>query len=130
MALGLFYLAKGGYQMAEMMFAKVIDEDPMNSDAFYYKAISSFGGKKPFVQMTSVIENAIENLEIAKGIEGKPIYYYAHAVIAFDFYKRKFIKHSPTFDMLLDEADMYGGVDPNEANELFNMLNMPKPQNF
>ncbi len=129
MALGLFYLANKGYQFAIPQFRKAIELDPMSSDAYFYLAVSLLEGKKPFLQQTATIKDIVEQLGLAESIEPKPIYFYFHAYIAFDFYSRKFIKTSPGHIELKNQAISLG-LSTADVNELFNMLKVSKPDNF
>ena len=129
MALGLFYLTNGGYLYALPQFKKVVEIDPLNADAYYYIAITMLGGVKPFIKGLSEIEKIVENLNLAEQIEPKAIYYYLHAYVAYDYYKRKFIGCNPSYSELLAQARALG-VSYAEITDLFELLKTDKPNNF
>lgn len=129
LALGLFYLENKAYQFAIPQLKKVIDIDPMNADTYFYLAIALLGGKRPFSQLTPTIKSVCQQLSLAESIEPKAIYYYLHAFVTFDFYKRKFLNVSPSYQFLLDQARIFG-ITKQDENELFDMLKILKPQDF
>lgn len=129
MALGLFYLTNGAYQYALPQFRKVVEIDPLNADAYFYIAVAMLGGVKPFIKGISEIETIVENLNLAEQMEEKAIYFYLHAYIAYDYYKRKFIGCTPSYQELLLKA-RYLGITSADADSLFELLKTDKPNNF
>lgn len=129
MALGLFYLTGGGYQYALPQFKKVLEIDPLNADAYFYTAIVMLGGKKPFLKSLAEIEKIVENLNLAEQIEPKAVYFYLHAYVAYDYYKRKFMGCTPTYSELLSQANDLG-ISRLEISDLFELLKTEKPNNF
>lgn len=129
MALGLFYLTGGGYQYAMPQFKKVLEIDPLNADAYFYTAVAMLGGKKPFLKSLAEIEKIVENINLAEQIEPKAVYFYLHAYIAYDFYKRKFMGCNPTYSELLSQAKSLG-FNSLESSDLFELLKTEKPNNF
>lgn len=126
MALGLFYLTNGAYQYALPQFKKVIDIDPLNADAYYYLVIAMLGGNKPFLKISSEIESMVENLKLAEQIEEQPVYFYLHAYIAYDYYKRKYMGCNPNYTQLLSKARSLG-ITNAEICDLFEILKTEKP---
>ena len=129
MALGLFYLTSGAYQYALPQFNKVIEADPFNADAYFYASVALLGGTKPFVKNLHEIEKIVENLKVAEQIEQKAIYYYLHAYVAYDYYKRKYLGCNPRYTELLSEAQALG-ITGAEITDLFELLKTDKPSNF
>ncbi len=129
MALGLFYLSNGAYQYALPQFNKVIEMDPLNADAYFYLAVTLLGGNKPFLRTMPEILKIVENLNLAEQIEEKAVYFYLHAYIAYDYYKRKFMGCRPTYTELLAKANSLGMTGADVYN-LFDLLKTEKPNNF
>ncbi len=129
MALGLFYLTGGAYQYAVPQFKKAIENDPMNADAYFYLVVAMLGGKKAFLQTLPNIKAIVENLTFAEQLDPKAVYFYLHAYIAYDYYKRKFIGCSPSYTELLAQARSMG-LSQAEGDELFSLLKTEKPNNF
>lgn len=129
MALGLFYLTNGAYQYALPQFKKVIAIDPLNADAYFYVAVTMLGGEIPFLKVLDEIEIIVENLKIAEQIEEKAIYFYLHAYIAYDYYKRKYRGCRPSYPELMSKARSLG-ITSADADSLFELLKTDKPNNF
>lgn len=129
MALGLFYLTNGAYQYALPQFKKVIAIDPLNADAYFYVAVTMLGGENPYLKVLSEIEIMVENLKLAEQIEGKAIYFYLHAYIAYDYYKRKYRGCTPSYPELMSKARSLG-ITSADADSLFELLKTDKPNNF
>ena len=129
MALGIFYLTNGAYQYALPQFKKAVELDPMNADAYYYTAVSLLGGVKPFIKNLKQIQEIVENLNLAEQLEPKAVYYYLHAYVAYDYYKRKFMGCNPSYSELLSQARA-SGITAKEIADLFELLKTDKPTNF
>lgn len=129
MALGLFYLANGAYQYALPQFKKVVEIDPLNGDAYFYIAVSMLGGVKPFIKSFKEIQTIVENISLAEQIDPKAVYYYLHAYVAYDYYKRKYIGCNPSYTELLATSRSLG-ITGSDVYSLFELLKTDKPTNF
>lgn len=129
MALGLFYLTNGAYQYALPQFKQVIAIDPLNADAYFYITVTMLGGDNPFIKVLSEIETMVENLKLAEQIKEKSVYFYLHAYIAYDYYKRKYRGCKPSYQELLSKAQSLG-ITSAEIDNLFELLKTDKPNNF
>ena len=72
------------------------------------------------------INQAEEYLNAAIMIEPKGIYYYMLAYIRYDFHARKFLRCSPDYRELLQQA-VAAGVTPADIDQLFSVLNVEIP---
>lgn len=108
-ALGMCYFKLDLFDFALKFFQKAMDDMVENSDLYFYSAICLFKGKRPFLNPLTTIRNAEEFLDAAISLnsnDGK--YYYAHALIKYDYYYQKRLNTSPNFQELLNEAEHYG----------------------
>lgn len=134
MSLGLFFLLKRGYLEARKQFEKIIDIDPMNPDAYFYLSIALLEGKKPFIQVRSTIDRILENINLAYELYiendiNPALCLYFHAFIKYDFFSKKYLRISPDYKSLLMDA-YDNGLTIEESNDLFEILNVPKPDEF
>ena len=125
-ALGGCYLKLALYDKALEKFESAIDEQYSNSEVYFYAAISLLKGKKAFLTPIASIKKAIEYTEAALMLENRGIYRYFLAYVKYDFYSRKCLKVSPTWQEELAEARS-AGVSAADTAELFNTLNVQKP---
>ncbi len=130
LSLGLFYLEKKGYILAKQQFNKTIALEPATAEAYFYLAIAMLEGKKPFLCLQRVVDQAIEYVSVAEGLDpSSALYYYFHAYLIGDYYERKHFRKTPTSAELLNTARSVG-LTSIEANTLFTILNQTKPNNF
>lgn len=133
LALGLFFLMKGGYQDALVQFEKVIEEDPTNYRGYFYSCIAMLGGKKPCLNPKQTILTIEERLQISEGLsEGQnecAECYYLHAFVKYDFYERKYLRTSPSSKELLQTA-MGCGLTTESKDTLFEILKLSRPMSL
>lgn len=126
---GVRFLSRKLFPSAISCFEKVIQNDVSNPDAYFFAAIAMLEGKRPFLMSRSVI-NKIENyIESANAFGERAIYYYFCAYIKYDYYEKKFLKTAPTYIELLTRSYELGVTDA-EINDLFDTLNVQKPDVF
>lgn len=132
-SLGMFHLLKGGYEFAENYFRKVIDDlDPSNPDAYFYYALAQLKGRKPFLLLRPDINRIEESLNMAEAFaEGDAdklkTYYYFHAYIYLDYFKRKHQLTQVSYDRFLAKA-VQCGLTAEDRKDLFEILKQPRPE--
>lgn len=129
MSVAFCYLKLNIYEKALEYFLKTVEGDFSNSEAYFYAAICVLAGRKPFVVMRPEIDKIQEYINAAISIEPKGIYYYFLAFIKHDYFKRKFLKTSPTYQEALQLAHSTG-YSENDTTELFSILKIEKPNGF
>lgn len=103
-SLGVCFMRLKKYDQALAAFEKA---QPDNFDApepFFYAAVCRLGGKKPFLHTLPEIKKMEEDIEAANMIDEQPIHHYFLSYIKQDYYKRKFLRTSPTADEELQTA--------------------------
>ena len=121
------YLKLGMYDKAAEAFDKALESNFDNSEAFFYAAICQLGGKKAnVIKDRSVINKIEEYIKAALMIEELGIYYYFWAYIKYDYYKRKFLNTTPTWQELMDKAQQTG-LSPTDVEQLYAILKVDRP---
>ncbi len=129
LALGLIALSSGAGTVAQVFLKKIIDENPINTEAYYYYSLSLLNGKRPFTQPRTTIDQIIQYMDFAIGLMPEGKYYYLKALLIFDFYESKFLRHPDKYQNLLQTAAAFG-VSEQDKSEIFALLNMTKPNKF
>lgn len=106
--LALCYIRLKQYKKAIAVLDNAINNGPQNPDFYFLKAISLLQGQKPFNVHLSDIKDALNNLNSAVMIENKGIFRFTMAYIKYDFYKRKFLRISPSYEDELKLAKANG----------------------
>lgn len=125
-SLAMCYLKMGFYDKALGKFDKAIEKNLNNSETFLYAAVCMLAGRKPFVTPRPDIDRIEQYLNAALTIEEKGLYRYFQAYIKYDFFKRKFLKTSPTWEECLAKAKA-DGVSEADSVQLFSILKQEKP---
>ncbi len=120
------YLKLKLFDKALPSFEKAIEDNFDNPETFFYAAVCLLAGKKAFVQQRSTIDKIIEYINAAIMIEPLGIYYYFLAYIKYDYFKRKFLKVSPSYEDDLATA-LSIGVSDFDIEQLFLILNVDNP---
>lgn len=127
MSVAMCYLKLGMYDKAAEAFDKALENNFDNSEAFFYAAICRLGGKKANIIKDRGIINKIEEyIQAALMIEELGIYYYFWAYIKYDYYKRKFLNTTPTWQELLEKAQKTG-LSPTDVEQLYAILKVDRP---
>lgn len=123
------YLKTRLYDKAIPAFEKAIENNFSDADLYMYTAICLLKGKRPFVTVKTVIDQAIEYLNSAIMIENKGIYHYLLGYIKYDYYEQKHLNITPGF---LDELIVAHqiGLTVADKNNLFTLLGVPMPNGF
>lgn len=128
-SIGICYLKLKLYDKALPAFEKAMEDNFDNSETFFYAAICLLEGKKAFLAQRASIDKAIEYIKAALMIEPKGIYYCLLAYIKFDYFKRKFLNMSPSYEEELSNAQL-AGLSGYDVNQLFEILNVENPFNI
>ena len=123
------YLKLKLYDKAKFAFEKAIENDIDNSEAYFYAAVSLLKGKKAFLASRSVINKIEEYINAANYLEERGIYHYFLGYIKHDYFDRKCLNTSPTWQECLSTAEMLGISEYDKSN-LFELLTVPRPQGF
>jgi len=117
------------YDEALRAFNKAMETNFDNPETYFYAAICLLGGKKAFLAQKSQISKIEENLNAAIDIETRGIFYYFLAYVKYDYYERRNLKSSPTYQELLSQAQK-SGVSEHDIGQLFGVLNVARPEDM
>lgn len=126
LSLGLIFLQLGQYEKAKKCFDDAIDDDPVNSEAYFYKSIATLGGKKPFLCNRSIIDEVLSLISAAKELNSEPLFLYLSAIIKFDYFARKNFKILPDFREDFSEA-ISSGLGLGDADALLTVIRVDLP---
>lgn len=129
MSLGLIALSCNSFNVAQTFFKQLIDQNITVGDVYYYYSLSLLNGKRPFLQLRSTVDQIIQYLDFALALETKGEYYYLQALLIYDYYKLKSLRHSRNYAELLQLAQ-YLGVTSSSSMEIFKIIKMNKPVGF
>ena len=115
------------YSNALSTFQRAIDGGVMNSEIFFYSAVSMLGGKKAFLVKREVIDRIEESISAARAIEDRGIYAYFHTYIKYDYFRRKSLITVPDYRALLSEARRLG-VSEGDIRILYDFLGVERPK--
>lgn len=125
-SIAICYLKLKLYDKAIEAFEKAVEDNFDNSETFFYAAICRLKGKKAFVAMRSDIDKIEEYLNAALMIEPKGIYYYCWAYIKYDYFNRKYLNTSPTYQDLFQQAQI-AGLSSFDVQQLYGLLGVDRP---
>ncbi len=125
-AVAFCYLKLRFYDKALQYFEKAMENDFDNPEVYFYAAVCLLKGKKAFCLVHADIDRAEEYLGAAVMIEPKGIYYYFWAYIKYDYYYRKHLQTSPSYQEELALA-REAGVLPADIQQFYELLGVPKP---
>lgn len=128
-SVAMCYLKLKLYDKALPAFEKAMEDNFDNSETFFYAAVCLLKGRKAFMTPKSDISKIEEYINAALMIEPRGIYYYFLAYIKYDYYSKKFLRTSPTYQETLAAAENVG-YSPTDADFLFTILGVEKPAGF
>ena len=114
------------YDKALPAFEKAIEDNFENSESLFYAAVCLLKGKKAFLASGTDVRKAIEYINAALMIEPRGIYHYFLAYIKYDFFERKCLNTSPTWQEALQTA-FNTGVSDADIEQLFAILGVAPP---
>jgi hypothetical protein len=120
-SLGICYLKLGLCEDADRHLRVASDLDPLNSELFFYTAIASLGGKRPFTVPLGAIRQAVDRLGAALRLERRPTYLLTRSYVGNDYFRRKFL--NPPFDDAADLGEVLStGISHADMESLSEML--------
>lgn len=128
-SIGLCYLKLKLYDKAIDALEKAVEQNIDNSEVYFYLAVAFLRGKKAFVCSRDDIDKALKYLEAAITLEPKGIYLYYMAYIKYDYFSRKYLKTTPSYQECLNVAKQ-NSISENDSSFLFNLLGLSKPEKF
>ena len=126
-SLAMCYLKLKLYDQASLAFEKAVEDNFDNSEVFFYAAICLMKGQKAFLAPRQNIDKSIEYVNAAIMIEPKGIYYYFLSYIKYDYFNRKYLNTTPTYQEVRQTA-VNTGVSDFDIEQLFLVLNVQKPE--
>lgn len=126
LSVAICYLKLKLFDKALYYFERAIEDNFDNSEVYFYAAISTLKGKKPFLHQRATIEKIIEYINAAIMIEPRGIYYYFFAYVKHDYFHRKHFITKPKYSELLDKAHEYG-FSEYDILQLFDVLGTERP---
>ena len=126
-SLAIIYWRLKLYDKALALFEKAMEDNFDNSEIFFFAAICWLKGQKAFLAPRNAIDLAETYLNAAISIEPRGVYYYFQAYIKYDYFSRKSLITSPTYQQALAMANQ-SGVSQFDIDQLFaEMLCVAKP---
>lgn len=125
-SLGLIFLQLGQFDKAKQRFDDAIDDDPVNSEAYFYKAVATLAGKKPFLCSRNLINEVLSQLGAARELDSQPLYSYLTAIVKYDYFARKKFKISPDYRDELNDAHN-SGVALGDIDSLLTVVRVDVP---
>lgn len=123
-SLGLCFLKLKKYDQALDAFEKAQAGNFEDATPFFYAAVARLKGRKPFLCSRPEIDAMETDINAALSIEPHPEHYYFLSYIGRDYFKRKFIKHEPAWEDLMNEA-VDNGLSPTDVEEFHAMVGTP-----
>lgn len=120
-ALGMCLLKLGLRDKALSHFEDALLGDVENSETYFYAAVASLRGKKPFLVPLADVRRAEKYLTAALRLEERGIYFYLYGYIRFDYYERKSLNVEPGFQYFLAQS-VARGVTDLDIQSLFELL--------
>lgn len=126
-SIAMCYLRLKMVDKALPAFEKAIEANFDDSEAYFYAAVCSLGGKKAFLNQRPAIDKALEYIDAALMIDPKGIYYYLMAYIKYDYFERKRFSTSPNYQECLRMA-VNAGLSDYDIDQLYVILNVARPE--
>ncbi len=125
-SVAMCYLKLKLYDKALPAFEKAIENNFDNSETFFYAAVCLLQGKKAFLHQRPTIDKILEYINAALMIEPRGIYYYFLAYVKYDYFSRKFLQISPSYQEELSMA-INMGLSEYDVEQLYGTLCIPRP---
>ena len=123
-SIGMCYLKLKKYDQAIEAFEKAQADNFEDATPFFYAAVARLKGRKPFLCSRPEIDAIETDVNAALSIDPKAEQYYFLSYIGRDYFKRKFLKHSPAWEDLMNEA-VNNGLSPADVEEFHAMTGTP-----
>lgn len=123
-SIGLCFLKLKKYDQALEYFEKAQADNFEDATPFFYAAVARLKGRKPFLCSRPEIDQMETDINAAMSIEPNAEQYYFLSYIGRDYFKRKFLKHQPAWEELMEEA-VNNGLSPADVKEFHAMTGTP-----
>ena len=123
-SIGMCYLKLMKYDQAIEAFEKAQADNFEDATPFFYAAVARLKGRKPFLCSRPEIDAIETDVNAALSIDPKAEQYYFLSYIGRDYFKRKFLKHSPAWEDLMNDA-VDNGLSPADVEEFHAMTGTP-----
>lgn len=123
-SVGLCFLRLKKYDQAIAYFEKAQADNFDDATPFFYAAVARLKGRKPFLLNRPEIDQITTDIEAAMSIEPTAEQYYFMSYIKRDYFKRKFLKTSPTWEEYMQEA-VDNGLSPADVEDFHAMTGTP-----
>lgn len=128
-SVGLCFLRLKKYDQALEYLEKAQADNFEDSTPFFYAAVARLKGRKPFLLNRSEIDQIVTDIEAAMSIEPSAEQYYFMSYIKRDYFKRKFLNTSPSWEEYMQEA-VDNGLSPADVEEFHAMTCTPVDISF
>ncbi len=128
-SIAMCFLRMKMYDKALQAFEKAMPDNFDNSEVFFYAAVCLLQGKKAFLHSRPVIDRVQEYINAALMIEPRGIYYYFLAYIKNDYFSRKYLNTSPTWQESLSQAKAIG-LPAMDVDQLYESLGAERPESL
>ena len=122
-SIGMCFLKLKKYDQAIEAFEKAQADNFEDATPFFYAAVARLKGRKPFLCSRPEIDAMETDVNAALSINPTAEQYYFLSYIR-DYFKRKFLKHSPAWEDLMTEA-VNNGLSPADVEEFHAMTGTP-----
>jgi len=123
-AIGICFLKLKLFDKALAAFEKAMPDNFDYAEPFYLAAVSLLQGKKAFLTSRPSIDKIEEYLNAASMIEMRPIFYYFMSYVKKDYFERKYLNTSPSWQELLEQAKE-NGLNSTDIEEFHSLINQP-----
>lgn len=123
-SVGLCFLRLKKYDQAIEYLVKAQAENFDDATPFFYAAVARLQGKKPFMHNRQEIDKMMEDIQAAMDIEPSAEQYYFMSYIKRDYFKRKFLNTTPTWEEYMQEA-VDNGLTAADVEEFHAMTGTP-----
>lgn len=125
-SIAMCYLKLKLYDKALPAFELAMEDNFDNSETFFYAAVCLLKGKKAFLAQRADIDKAIEYINAALMIEPRGIYYYFLSYIKYDYFERKYLNTTPSYQECF-QLSCEMGTSEFDKEMLFNILGVARP---
>ena len=123
-AVGLCFLRLKKYDQALNYLEKAQADNFEDATPFFYAAVARLKGRKPFLLNRQEIDQIMTDIEAAMSIESKAEQYYFMSYIKRDYFKRKFLNTTPSWEEYMQEA-VDNGLSAADVEEFHAMVGTP-----
>ena len=123
-SIGMCFLKLKKYDQALAAFEKAQADNFEDDTPFFYAAVARLKGRKPFLCSRPEIDAMETDINAALSIEPQAVHYYFLSYIGRDYFKRKFLRHEPAWEDMMNEA-INNGLSPADVEEFHAMVGTP-----